>query len=93
VEGSEPVFVSAALAYAHPDVMYREFENLGRLFSGKAFRRLNASPLQDTAVNDCARVSGELTLQPYDALFLVRETKGGFQLFTGQWAFVHDSSD
>jgi hypothetical protein len=87
VEGSEPVYVSGVTAHAYPDAMYREFENgvvlanptpraytfdLAKLFPGKSFRRLKASPLQDIATNNGASAAGSLTLPPDDGLFLAR---------------------
>ncbi|MCL5745301.1 MAG: hypothetical protein M1541_15470, partial [Acidobacteria bacterium] len=88
IEGSDPVWIEGISAYAQPDAMYREFENgivlanpaphaytfdLARIVPGKKFRRLQASPAQDTAVNNGAPVSGPVALQAKDALFLIRE--------------------
>ncbi|MBM4044166.1 MAG: hypothetical protein FJ279_03560 [Planctomycetes bacterium] len=88
VESSEPVWLRDLAAYAHPDATYREFErglvvanpsprpytfDLERLFPGKRFRRLKATANQDTKTNDGSAVAGRLTLEPKDALFLIRE--------------------
>jgi len=87
IEGAGPIWISAIGAYAHPDVMYREFErglvvanpsprpyafNLEKLFPGKTFRRLKGSSLQDRAANNGAAVRGVLELGPKDALFLIK---------------------
>jgi hypothetical protein len=75
------------VAYAHPDVIYREFENglvlanpaphpytfeLDKLFPGQRFRRLQASSTQDTISNDGSIVSDRLTLEPKEGLFLTK---------------------
>jgi len=88
IEGSEPVWIEGISAYAHPDAMYRQFENglvlanppppfyafdLAKIAPGMKFRRLTASPAQDTAVNNGTPVSGSVQLGEKDALFLVRE--------------------
>ena len=87
VEGSEPVLICGIKAYAHPDVIYREFQNglvlanpasrpygfdLAALFPGQTFRRLRGSPTQDTICNDGSIVGGRLQLGPKEGLFLVR---------------------
>jgi hypothetical protein len=88
MESAEPVWLKELAAYAHPDAMYREFErglvvanpsprpytfDLERLFPGKRFRRLKGTANQDTQTNDGSAVGSRLTLEPKDALFLVRE--------------------
>jgi len=88
VEGPEPVTLSRLTAHAHPDAIYREFENglvlanpsprpyafdLARLFPAKRFRRIRASSRQDTATNDGSPVGKTVRLAPKDALFLVRD--------------------
>ncbi len=85
VEGPEPAWISQVAAYAHPDAIYRDFEHgvvlanpsprpytfdLGELFPGRAFHRLQGTPRQDPKTNDGSPVSGRLTLAPHDALFL-----------------------
>ncbi len=87
IEGAEPVTLSRLTAHAHPDVIYREFENglvlanpsprpfdfdLASLFPGKRFRRIQASSQQDTATNDGSPVGRKVRLGPKDALFLAR---------------------
>jgi hypothetical protein len=87
VEGSEPVWISKIRAYAHPDVIYREFEHglvvanpsprqymldLDRFFKGQIFRRLEGHPTQDTACNDGSIAKGTLHLGPKEGLFLIR---------------------
>ncbi|MCL4403023.1 MAG: hypothetical protein M1436_10260, partial [Acidobacteria bacterium] len=88
IEGSGPVWIAGISAYAHPYAMYREFENgvvlanpaprvytfdLAKILPGKKFRRMQASPSQDTTVNNGAPVSGAVPLGAKDALFLIRE--------------------
>jgi len=91
VEGDERVWLSDLTVHAHPDVVYREFErgvvlanpsdrdftfDLDALFPGRAFRRLRGSSRQDPAANDGSAVSGKLTLQSKEGLFLVRVPPG-----------------
>lgn len=86
-ESGEPVWISALTIHAAADTMLREFEHglvlanpalhpqtfdLAALFPGKSFRRLHATPSQDTAVNNGARVAGKIELGAKDALFLLR---------------------
>ena len=85
VDGGEPIEISSLAAYAHPDVMYREFEygvvlanpsprpyafDLGKLIPGRRFRRFNGTPDQDPLTNNGAAVTAPLTLGPKDAIFL-----------------------
>jgi hypothetical protein len=87
IEGSEPLWISHVQAYAHPDAIYRQFEHglvlanpsprpyvfdLGRLFPGRTFRRLQGSRTQDTVANDGSVVGDKLNLRPKEGLFLVR---------------------
>jgi hypothetical protein len=87
VEGSEPVWISSIQAFAHPDVIYREFEHglvaanpsprpytldLDRFFPGQTFRRLEGHPTQDTTCNDGSVAKGKLHLGPKEGLFLTR---------------------
>jgi len=87
IEGAEPVWLSELTVHAHPDAMYRAFENglvlanpaphaytfdLGRLCPSETFQRLEGSPKQDPKANDGSEVSGKLTLQEREGLFLVR---------------------
>ena len=89
IESSEPVWISKLLIYAHPDAMYREFENglvlanpsprpyefdLAELFPGQIFRRIEGSPKQDPKTNDGSILRSEkIKLQGKDALFLIKE--------------------
>ncbi len=85
VEGPEPIWINRIQAYAHPDAIYREFENglvlanpsplpyvfdLDKLFPGQCFQRLQGTPTQDTVANDGSVVTGKLTLGPKEGLFL-----------------------
>ena len=87
IEGTESVWVSGLTVHAHPDAIYRAFENglvlanpsprgyafnLDRLFPGQSFRRLEGSSQQDRATNDGSRVTGEVVLKGKDGLFLSR---------------------
>lgn len=87
VEGPEPVVVSGLTAHAHPDAMYRLFEHgivlanpslrpyafdLAALAPGHRFRRLAGASTQDSKTNNGAPVEGPLTLEPRDAVFLLR---------------------
>ncbi len=86
IEGPEPLWISRVEVHAHPDVIYREFQNglvvanpsprpyvfdLGMLLPGRFFRRLHGSPAQDAVSNDGSLVRGELNLGPREGLFLV----------------------
>lgn len=86
IEGSESLWISSLSVYAHPDMIFRAFENgavfanpslhpvvfhLDELQPGRMFRRLMASPNQDVEVNDGSRIGPELKLGPQDALFVV----------------------
>lgn len=88
VESSEPAWITGISAHAHPDAMYRTFENglvvanpsprpctfpMDGLFPGQKFRRLKASRTQDTEANDGSPVGDRLKLRPKEGLFLVRE--------------------
>ncbi|MCP5116686.1 MAG: hypothetical protein GY953_38150, partial [bacterium] len=88
IEGAEPLWISNLTVHAHPDAMYREFERgvvlanpgprpytfqMAELFPGKSFRRIQASPAQDTKANDGSKVGTELVLPGKDALFLLAE--------------------
>ena len=88
VEGSEPFWISELTVHAHPDVMYREFENglvlanpsprhytfdINKLSAGRRFHRIRATSKQDTTQNNGNVVSDKVVVGPKDALFLVRE--------------------
>lgn len=88
VEGSEPLWIRQIRVYAHPDVIYREFEqglvlanpsarpytfDLAGLFPGQQFRRLTGTPRQDPQTNNGADVGRTVTIGSKDALFLVKK--------------------
>jgi hypothetical protein len=87
VEGDRPVFFERLSAHSATDAMYREFENgvvfanpstrpytfdLGNLFPGTLFHRLEGSEDQDPQTNDGHPLGEKLTLGPKDGLFAVR---------------------
>jgi hypothetical protein len=87
IEGREPVTIERISAHAQPDAMARIFEHglvlanpssasftfdLAKLTPGRSYRRLQATPQQDTQANDGAPVGSSVTLAPLDALFLLR---------------------
>lgn len=86
VEGIEPVWIEQIAVYAHPDAMYREFENgivlanpsprpytfdLTELFQRRRFRRLQGSQRQDPVVNNGSVVGNRVKLGGKDGLFLI----------------------
>ncbi len=88
IEGSEPLAITALAAHAQADAMVREFEHgtvlanpsahphefdLPKLFPGRKFRRIQATPLQDKETNNGQPASGTITLGARDALFLIKE--------------------
>lgn len=90
VEGEEPIQVASVEAFSAPGNIAREYEHglvltniaprpytfdLGKLFPGKNFRRLQATPTQDTEVNNGQPVGATVDLQPIDGLFLVKVTE------------------
>ncbi len=87
IEGREPVTITALSAHAHPDAMYRTFENglvianpsqkpytfdLNAISQGRNYRRIKAFPTQDAQANNGQPAAGKITLGERDALFLVR---------------------
>ena len=83
----KPIWIRHIQVYAHPDVIYREFENglvlanpsrrpymidLNEHFSGQTFKRLQGTTKQDTVCNDGSLVHGELNIQPKEGLFLIK---------------------
>ena len=87
IEGSEDVWIRRIQAFAHPDVIYREFENglvvanpsprpyvfdLDKFFPVQTFRRLKGSPMQDPACNDGSIVQGQLNIGPKEGIFLIK---------------------
>ena len=90
IEGSEPVWVSDLTVHAHPDAIYREFENgvvlanpapheyafeMDALFAGHSFRRIKGSPSQDPETNNGSAAARMVTLQAQDGLFLLRTAR------------------
>jgi hypothetical protein len=88
IEGGEPFWISKLTVHAHPDVVYREFENglvlanpsprcytfdINRLSAGRRFRRIQATSKQDTTHNNGDGVSDKVVIGSKDALFLVKE--------------------
>ncbi len=88
IEGGEAVEISRISVHASADAIVREYENgivlanpslreysfdLSKLAPGKTYRRLQASPAQDGAVNNGQPVGKSVVLQSKDALFLVKE--------------------
>jgi hypothetical protein len=88
IESTEAVWISKIVAYTHPDVMIREFENgvvlanpsprpfkfnLKELFPMINFRRIKGSPKQDPVINDGSSVISEsIIINGKDALFLIK---------------------
>jgi hypothetical protein len=85
VEGNEPVTIHHLTAHAHPDVIYRLFENglvlanpsanpytfdLKTIAPDRKFSRIPGSPTQDPATNSGQPVGESVNLGPLDALFL-----------------------
>jgi hypothetical protein len=88
IEGSAPVLLHTLSAHAAPDTRARVFENgvvlgnpghkpytfnLSEFAPGMQLRRIMATELQDQKVNTGESVGKNVTLQPLDGLFLVRE--------------------
>jgi hypothetical protein len=87
-ESAEPVWITAVAAHAGAGAVAREFErglvlanpsdraqtfDLAAMVPGRNWRRLQATPDQDVAVNNGERVGASVTLPARDALFLRRE--------------------
>lgn len=88
VEGAEPVTLHALSAHGAPDARYRLYErglvlanpghapytfDLAAIAPGRSFRRIRATPLQDTQANSGEPVGATLTLGPLEGLFLAGE--------------------
>ncbi|HUW59791.1 MAG TPA: hypothetical protein VMZ06_02200 [Candidatus Bathyarchaeia archaeon] len=88
VEGGEPVYLSGFRVYNAPDLVVREFEHgivlanpsnhehafdLGGMFRGQIFRRIQAHPEQSPTTNNSKRVGTTVEIGPRDALFLIKE--------------------
>ncbi len=91
VEGTAPVWLADLSVHARPDAIIREFArglvlanpaahaevfDLNALVPGGTFRRLQGSSRQDPKANDGSAVSGKLTLEEREGLFLVRTQTG-----------------
>ena len=87
VESNEPVWIKDISIHAHPDAVYREFENglvlgnpssheyqfnLNDILPGKKYKRIMASPGQDTIINNGKPEGAEITLGVREGLFLER---------------------
>jgi hypothetical protein len=85
IDGSEPVWISDFTVHAHPDAIYRNFENgvvianpsdhnyefnLTEIRPGTELSRIMGSSLQDPMTNNGAIVGEKVTLGNRDALFL-----------------------
>ena len=85
IEGNEPVIIHQLTAHAHPDAIYRLFENglvlanpsakpyvfdLQAIAPGRKFSRIQGSPTQDPGTNNGQPVKESVTLAPLDAVFL-----------------------
>ena len=92
VEGSEPVTLRALTAHAAPDAQARLFEHglvlanpshapvifdVAALAPGRSFRRITATPKQDTAANNGQPAGDRVTLGPLEGLFLVERQGNG----------------
>jgi hypothetical protein len=88
VEGREPVTIERVTAHAQPDAMVRVFEHglvlanpslapvtfdLAKLTPGRSYRRIQATPQQDTQANNGAPVGDRVMLGPLEGLFLLRD--------------------
>ena len=87
IEGTEPVTLHSVTVHAHPDAIYRVFENgivlanpsyrpftfdLAKLTPGRTYQRIQAVATQDVQTNNGQLVGNQLTLGERDALFLKR---------------------
>ena len=87
IESAEPLWIEDITLHAHPDAMYREFENgvvlanpaphsytfaLAKMFPGEDFRHLQATKNQDTEANNGRPVGDSITLQGKEGIFLVK---------------------
>jgi len=87
IEGPEPMTIERIAAYAGADAMYRVFDSglvlanpglapctfdLNAISPGRSYVRIRATPGQDAAANNGEPVGGRVTLEPRDALFLIR---------------------
>jgi hypothetical protein len=85
IEGNEPVIIHQLTAHAHPDAIYRLFENglvlanpsaksylfdLPTIAPDRKFSRIHGGPTQDPGTNNGQPVKESVTLAPLDAVFL-----------------------
>jgi len=85
VEGNEPILIHHLTAHAHPDAIYRLFENglvlanpsaepyvfdLQTVAPDRKFSRIQGSPTQDPKTNSGRPIGESVTLDPLDSLFL-----------------------
>ena len=88
IESAEPLWIEDITLHAHPDAMYREFENglvlanpaphsytfdLADMFPGEHLRHLQATGREDTETNNGESVGDSITLQGKEGMFLVRD--------------------
>lgn len=88
VEGNVPITIESLAVYAHPDAIYRAFENglvlanpsrhpytfeLQQIVPGQQFRRIQGTERQDPQTNNGQQVLERVTLGERDALFLMRD--------------------
>jgi len=89
VEGTSPIEIRSVSAHAHPDAIYRQFENgivlanpsraeytfdLAKLAPGQKFKRLQGTRLQDVKTNNGLPIQGpRITLGERDAIFLMKQ--------------------
>ena len=87
IESTEPVVIESVSAHAHPDTMFRVFQNglvlanparkpytfdLQAISAGKQYRRIQATRHQDFSANNGNPVGRTVTLGERDALFLLQ---------------------
>jgi hypothetical protein len=85
IEGNEPVVIHQLTAHAHPDAIYRLFENglvlanpsakpylfdLPTIAPDRKFSRIHGGPTQDPGTNNGQPIEESVTLAPLDAVFL-----------------------
>ncbi len=88
VAGEEALWLSDFKVFAHPDAMYRVFENgivlanpsdhnfefdLSKIAPNTVFKHIQASLLQDLKTNNGTEVGSKVTLGARDGLFLVKK--------------------
>ncbi|MDP6111836.1 MAG: hypothetical protein QGF00_13365 [Planctomycetota bacterium] len=88
IEGSGDLWIADMSVHAHPEAMFRRFDNglvlvnpahhdytfdLAEIAPGKRFRRIKAHPMQDTQVNNGQPVGEKVSVGERDGLFLVAD--------------------